>query len=271
MKPRARGSPRTPAAKQNGLEARRHEEKEFVRLHDTGKSSVWYIVDINWLEAWRRFIQGRSEPPGLIDNSRLVSREELTPVKDYRGVNSAVWMFWHQRYGGGPVVRRRTLDLYSQPVKDQPEESTGDLFAPPPTPAELCEPDSASRLSAQNVGNNPLSDSHDLIDGGTEPSNPSGMEARFEDCLGCGREATSVTPGQLVLAEYEGGWYLAHVLHVRDETCDVAWLRPQAEDWGCKQTMSRYLCSTDADETLHWNGVPIATRIRIPEESSKRC
>lgn len=118
---------------------RRQEEKEFAAKHDSAKAGVWYIVDIRWLEAWRHFVNGRSGPPGRIDNSRLVTREStdvraaLKAVKDYRGVNPAVWNFLQQRYGGGPVLRRRTLDLYSQPAPD-PGRDANNLFAPPPSP-----------------------------------------------------------------------------------------------------------------------------------------
>eukprot|EP00969_Alexandrium_andersonii_P373915 15485074-Alexandrium_andersonii.AAC.1 len=44
--------------------------------------------------------------PGPIDNSRLVDQcgephLGLQAVQDYRGVNRAIWAFWHDRYGGG--------------------------------------------------------------------------------------------------------------------------------------------------------------------------
>jgi len=119
------------------FEARRCEEKEFAARHDSEKSSVWYIVDIHWLESWRHFVNGRAGPPGPIDNTRLVTRESVEtlrePVKDYRAVNDAMWNFFEQVYGGGPVLRRRTVNLYSHPAQD-PGEDANHLFAPPPSP-----------------------------------------------------------------------------------------------------------------------------------------
>jgi hypothetical protein len=42
---------------------------------------------------------------------------------DYRGVNESLWNFWHERYGGGPAVPRKSLDLYGPPpAADVPEE-----------------------------------------------------------------------------------------------------------------------------------------------------
>merc|ERR1712176_182607 len=54
----------------------------------------------------------------------------------------------------------------------------------------------------------------------------------------------------------------AHVLRVTVDACDVAWLRPRPEDWGCDQTMKHYLCSTDADETQHGCGLSLASQVR---------
>merc|ERR1712032_675243 len=77
----------------------------------------------------------------------------------------------------------------------------------------------------------------------------------------------SLSSGQLVFAEYAGGWYLADVLRVRGSLCDVAWRRPNAEHWGSQEAMRQYLCSTGADETCHGEGLPVATRVRLPCQS----
>lgn len=95
------------------------EERAFVRRHDSATADVWYLVDVEWLATWKRFVTGHGELPGPIDNSRLVNPRTGAPnpglqaSEDYRGVNSDVWQFWLQRYGGGPCVRRRVLELYS--------------------------------------------------------------------------------------------------------------------------------------------------------------
>jgi len=79
-------------------------------------------------------------------------------------------------------------------------------------------------------------------------------------------ESGTLTVGRLVLAEYKGGWYLAHVTRVTPQTCDIAWLRPQANLWGT-DVMSRYLCSTGADETMHGDNLPVPERVRLPDET----
>lgn len=104
------------------LEERKVEEKEFIRRNDTAEAHLWYLVDVRWLQEWKEFVTRKGPLPGPIDNSRLLDRSggprHLQPVDDYRGVNAEVWTFWQSRYGGGPAVRRRHLDLYSSPVED---------------------------------------------------------------------------------------------------------------------------------------------------------
>lgn len=115
-------APRTLDPRQ--LEVRQVEEKDFIRLNDTSDASLWYLVDVEWLGEWKQFVTQKGPLPGPINNSRLISKEtgrarpNLKPVDDYRGVNSTIWSFWHSRYGGGPVVRRKMLDLYAEEVPD---------------------------------------------------------------------------------------------------------------------------------------------------------
>eukprot|EP00927_Polykrikos_kofoidii_P073417 TRINITY_DN6945_c0_g3_i1.p1 TRINITY_DN6945_c0_g3~~TRINITY_DN6945_c0_g3_i1.p1 ORF type:complete len:513 (+),score=85.14 TRINITY_DN6945_c0_g3_i1:120-1658(+) len=105
------------------LDLRQQEEKEFIRKHDSDAAGLWYLVDVNWLHEWRLFVTRRGALPGPIDNGRLLEGVGLEPVHDYRGVNSEIWNFWYQRYGGGPVVRRRQLDLYSEPADEDWDEA----------------------------------------------------------------------------------------------------------------------------------------------------
>jgi len=39
---------------------------------------------------------------------------DLQLNKDYRGVNKEVWMIFHRMYGGGPIIVREALDIYSK-------------------------------------------------------------------------------------------------------------------------------------------------------------
>lgn len=77
---------------------------------------------------------------------------------------------------------------------------------------------------------------------------------------------STTTMGQLVFAKYQDGWYLANVIRPGGHTVDVAWLRPPGAIWGDKAQMAQYLCSTNADETLHGDQLPVATHIRLPRD-----
>eukprot|EP00930_Biecheleria_cincta_P018308 TRINITY_DN14304_c0_g1_i2.p1 TRINITY_DN14304_c0_g1~~TRINITY_DN14304_c0_g1_i2.p1 ORF type:complete len:286 (+),score=28.18 TRINITY_DN14304_c0_g1_i2:104-859(+) len=233
------------------LTARRSEEQDFIMRHDTADSSVWYIVEIGWLQAWKQFVMNGSDPPGAINNSRLIAdsgspKPGLLAVRDYRAVNSEVWAFWHARYAGGPVLRRSKIDLYSDQLPDPLKPATCDkVKRSGSAPMAGVASESGGQLFAA------LS---------TPPDRP--------------------VAGQVVLAEYGpsqqtgsvqltgmGGWYLARIVKMHGNSCDVSWLRPSADQWGCKTTLRQYLCSTGADETLFWDDLSIASQIRIPAEN----
>lgn len=117
------------------LDVRRKREKSEIIAVDTtrlpeGSDSVWFLMSEWWLTRWRNFINnggihdgtGRGcLPPGPIDNARLVSKDG-TPLPNtrsaihYRGVNQVVWTYLHGIYGGGPELRRKTIDIYAEPV-----------------------------------------------------------------------------------------------------------------------------------------------------------
>jgi hypothetical protein len=70
-------------------------------------------------------------PPGPINNDDLLEkdahgvmriREGLVVNRDYRGVNKDVWMIFQRMYGGGPMIVRAELDIYS---KDMSNELSG--------------------------------------------------------------------------------------------------------------------------------------------------
>jgi len=64
-------------------------------------------------------------PPGPIYNDSFFkkdSEEMLTGLvlnTDYRGVNYEVWQLLKKMYGGGPLVVRDELDIYSNDVSEQ--------------------------------------------------------------------------------------------------------------------------------------------------------
>eukprot|EP00930_Biecheleria_cincta_P033453 TRINITY_DN23184_c0_g1_i1.p1 TRINITY_DN23184_c0_g1~~TRINITY_DN23184_c0_g1_i1.p1 ORF type:complete len:1129 (-),score=202.43 TRINITY_DN23184_c0_g1_i1:81-3446(-) len=82
--------------------------------------------------------------------------------------------------------------------------------------------------------------------------------------------AGNLAVGRLVYAEFQGGWYLARVTRSAGGTVDVSWLRPQGAEWGNSEEMAHYLCSTNADETMHGDMLPLATKIRLPDSEELR-
>ena len=46
-------------------------------------------------------------------------RKNLELNKDYRGVNMEVWTQLHKIYGGGPLIVREELDIYSKDMKNE--------------------------------------------------------------------------------------------------------------------------------------------------------
>jgi hypothetical protein len=48
----------------------------------------------------------------------LVIKKNLVLNKDYRGVNKEVWILLQKIYGGGPVIAREELDIYSQDMTE---------------------------------------------------------------------------------------------------------------------------------------------------------
>lgn len=70
-------------------------------------------------------------PPGPVDNSSLLRADgtpkgNLRAVTHYRGVNAKVWRFFHDLYGGGPLMRRRDrIQIEDPPVDAIPPDLLG--------------------------------------------------------------------------------------------------------------------------------------------------
>eukprot|EP00347_Sterkiella_histriomuscorum_P005030 403358170 len=76
-------------------------------------------------------------PPGPISNDDLFIkvidgkdsstqiREGLELNKHYRGVNKEVWQIFHRMYGGGPIIIRQELDIYSRDISKDLQQNSG--------------------------------------------------------------------------------------------------------------------------------------------------
>lgn len=94
---------------------------------DTGDGKYWYLVDAVWVNNWKRYVRSEMvtdirdmEAPGPVTNSRLFEKDEPTRPRQklklkihYIGVNARVWWLFMHVHGGGPVVCREDLNVYS--------------------------------------------------------------------------------------------------------------------------------------------------------------
>jgi hypothetical protein len=132
------GPPQVPSAEeklQAHWDKQRMEELDFLSTHDTPDALEFYMVDVHWLAAWKAFALRGAPPPGPVDNTRIVDetgapRQNLELKKDYRGVNAAIWLFWLGRYGGGPPIRRGSLDIYDDSLTRPPGQPQQDVKIP---------------------------------------------------------------------------------------------------------------------------------------------
>ena len=65
--------------------------------------------------------------PGPIDNRNLLDvsgriREHLNECQDYAVLQEPLWEFLWKHYGGGPVIKRTSFDIYSEPIDSKEEE-----------------------------------------------------------------------------------------------------------------------------------------------------
>lgn len=194
------------AASPRAIEARQAEEKDFIRQHDTPEAQLWFLVDVRWLTEWKQFVTAKGPLPGPIDNSRLLDRQTgrprsgLRPVDDYRGVNSSIWNFWHSRYGGGPVVRRKQLDIYSSEAED-PSQSSASKRNDIPLPgsasaiATSAATDTPTSASSSRLGSLRVPPPADMHQDAMSSSSSSSLQRSAALAAASSQEATSSKRG----------------------------------------------------------------------------
>jgi len=105
----------------NQLIRRREAERKAITERDRtkiGPGEFWYLVSSHWLQRWHNFVvQGSDVLAGPITNTDLFdSHNKLRPflvrARDYRGVTKEVYEYFKSMYGGGPDIKRPSLDIY---------------------------------------------------------------------------------------------------------------------------------------------------------------
>jgi hypothetical protein len=104
-------------------DARREMELTLVGMYDSSKINVrdscYFLIDSQWVEIWKDFVMGaRSELPPPVSNLRLYKgdsvtlRDDIEPIRDYRGVNPTTWFIYESLYGvdGSQPIARYVVD-----------------------------------------------------------------------------------------------------------------------------------------------------------------
>jgi hypothetical protein len=89
-------------------------EYEFVSSQDAKRfypNDECYLLSAIWHETWINFAMKKTKiVPGAINNNILLDStrdcllKTAKPKKDFRPINKAVWEYFFQLYGGGPVI-----------------------------------------------------------------------------------------------------------------------------------------------------------------------
>jgi len=77
----------------------------------------WFMIDCSWYNKWKKYITGVAPRPGPVDNSALLGdnglpKKGLVVSQQYIAVRPGVWEPIFAMYGGGPVIKRKTMDIY---------------------------------------------------------------------------------------------------------------------------------------------------------------
>lgn len=127
------------------LELKRKSEAEAIAELDTrqinnAEGEQWHLIETSWLNEFLAFRDGNQRhPPGPICNHRLLDDQQERPKNGlkrgihYRAVNGQVWDYLMGRYGGGPPIRRDTVDIYGP---SRSSNSTIDITIPKRPPSE---------------------------------------------------------------------------------------------------------------------------------------
>ncbi|XP_055918572.1 ubiquitin carboxyl-terminal hydrolase 20 [Eupeodes corollae] len=98
----------------------KQEHATFTKFQDDFQneddSTTIYAISMAWFRKWQLFARGiTSKDPGPINNSTILSKTEVTannllPGSDYAQLNTHLWKFFYNIYGGGPeIVLRGSL------------------------------------------------------------------------------------------------------------------------------------------------------------------
>lgn len=122
---------------------RKQAERKLINQYDTSalggdQGDYWYLIDATWVNKWRRYMSddhvadiAEAFVPGPVRNDRLFEngkvRSNLRLKLNFLGINARVWWVFMHVHGGGPVICRKELDIYSAEGCPQAELFPEDL------------------------------------------------------------------------------------------------------------------------------------------------
>lgn len=101
---------------------------EFSAYKDETTSNI-YAISMNWFRQWQMFVGDVSEEiPGPINNTAIALQSDVPisrgvkPGSDYAQINSTLWKFFFNIYGGGPeiILRGNPEENMRQPIVHTP-------------------------------------------------------------------------------------------------------------------------------------------------------
>lgn len=115
---------------------------EFSAYKDETTSTI-YAISMNWFRQWQMFVGDVSEEiPGPINNTAIALQSDVAVSRgvkagsDYAQINSTLWKFFFNIYGGGPeiIMRGNPEETMRQPIvqtsnlsRDREERNSIDL------------------------------------------------------------------------------------------------------------------------------------------------
>jgi len=135
----------------------RREEKRRIAAVDTAAAqgadgSPFLMISAAWLNQWRAFVSANGPRPGPISNHTLFEPDGTTLLpglrrgEHYRALHEVVWQALRDIYGGGPVIERPSLDIYSTEAAPQPQQSEQQQVDEPPTDEDSDEEGSVEEI-----------------------------------------------------------------------------------------------------------------------------
>lgn len=79
----------------------------------------FFLIHSPWLQQWRAFVSAGGPRPGPITNHLLFEPDgrtllpNLARLDHYRALHGLVWNELQAIYGGGPIIKRPTVDIYA--------------------------------------------------------------------------------------------------------------------------------------------------------------